>query len=32
MVIRFILNGDPVEVALKSDDRLRADVLREDQA
>jgi carbon-monoxide dehydrogenase small subunit len=30
MVIRFILNGDPVEVALKSDDRLLVDVLRED--
>ena len=30
MLIRFTLNGDPVEVALKSDDRLLVDVLRED--
>lgn len=30
MQIRFTLNGDPVDVALKSDDRLLADVLRED--
>lgn len=30
MQIRFTLNGDPVEVALKTSDRLLADVLRED--
>ena len=30
MLLRFTLNGDPVEVALKSDDRLLVDVLRED--
>jgi len=30
MLIRFTLNGDPVEVFLKSDDRLLVDVLRED--
>jgi carbon-monoxide dehydrogenase small subunit len=30
MLVRFTLNGDPVEVALKSDDRLLVDVLRED--
>jgi carbon-monoxide dehydrogenase small subunit len=30
MLVRFILNGDPVEVSLKSDDRLLVDVLRED--
>jgi carbon-monoxide dehydrogenase small subunit len=30
MLIRFTLNGDPVEVALKSADRLLVDVLRED--
>jgi carbon-monoxide dehydrogenase small subunit len=30
MLVRFTLNGDPVEIALKSDDRLLVDVLRED--
>jgi carbon-monoxide dehydrogenase small subunit len=30
MQIKFTLNGDPVEVALKSADRLLIDVLRED--
>ncbi len=30
MLVRFTLNGDPVEVLLKSDDRLLVDVLRED--
>ena len=30
MLIKFTLNGDPAEVALKSGDRLLADVLRED--
>jgi len=30
MLVRFTLNGDPVEVYLKSDDRLLVDVLRED--
>jgi aerobic-type carbon monoxide dehydrogenase small subunit (CoxS/CutS family) len=30
MLVKFKLNGDPVEVALKSDDRLLVDVLRED--
>jgi aerobic-type carbon monoxide dehydrogenase small subunit (CoxS/CutS family) len=30
MLVKFTLNGDPVEVALKSDDRLLVDVLRED--
>ena len=30
MVIKFTLNGDPVEVALKTSDRLLVDVLRED--
>ncbi|HSN38629.1 MAG TPA: (2Fe-2S)-binding protein [Burkholderiales bacterium] len=30
MLIKFKLNGDPVEVALKTDDRLLVDVLRED--
>jgi carbon-monoxide dehydrogenase small subunit len=30
MLLRFTLNGDPVEVALKSADRLLVDVLRED--
>jgi aerobic-type carbon monoxide dehydrogenase small subunit (CoxS/CutS family) len=30
MLVKFILNGDPVEVALKSADRLLIDVLRED--
>ena len=30
MVIIFRVNGDPVEVALKSGDRLLSDVLRED--
>jgi carbon-monoxide dehydrogenase small subunit len=30
MLVRFTLNGDPVEVALKCDDRLLVDVLRED--
>ncbi len=30
MQIKFTLNGDPVEVQLKSDDRLLVDVLRED--
>jgi aerobic-type carbon monoxide dehydrogenase small subunit (CoxS/CutS family) len=32
MLVKFTLNGDPVEVALKSDDRLLVDVLREDLA
>lgn len=30
MLIKFKLNGDPVEVNLKTDDRLLVDVLRED--
>lgn len=30
MLVRFKLNGDPVEVVLKSGDRLLVDVLRED--
>jgi aerobic-type carbon monoxide dehydrogenase small subunit (CoxS/CutS family) len=30
MLVKFILNGDPVEVALKSADRLLIDVLRDD--
>jgi aerobic-type carbon monoxide dehydrogenase small subunit (CoxS/CutS family) len=30
MLVRFKLNGDPVEVSLKSADRLLVDVLRED--
>jgi len=30
MLVRFKLNGDPVEVNLKSGDRLLVDVLRED--
>jgi carbon-monoxide dehydrogenase small subunit len=30
MLIKFTLNGDPVEIALKSSDRLLIDVLRED--
>ena len=30
MQIKFTLNGDPVEVALKAADRLLIDVLRED--
>ena len=30
MLLHFTLNGDPVEVPLKSDDRLLVDVLRED--
>ena len=30
MLLRFTVNGDPVEVSLKSADRLLADVLRED--
>jgi carbon-monoxide dehydrogenase small subunit len=30
MWLRFTLNGDPVELPLKSDDRLLVDVLRED--
>ena len=30
MLVKFKLNGDPVEVMLKSGDRLRVDVLRED--
>ena len=30
MPVKFTLNGDPVEVALKSADRLLIDVLRED--
>jgi carbon-monoxide dehydrogenase small subunit len=30
VLIRFTLNGDPVEVALRCDDRLLIDVLRED--
>ena len=30
MVVKFTLNGDPVEVALKTGDRLLVDVLRED--
>jgi carbon-monoxide dehydrogenase small subunit len=28
--VQFVLNGDPVDVVLKSDDRLLVDVLRED--
>ncbi len=30
MLLKFTLNGDPVEVALKTADRLLVDVLRED--
>ncbi|HXF65798.1 MAG TPA: (2Fe-2S)-binding protein [Burkholderiales bacterium] len=30
MLVRFTLNGDPVEVRLRSSDRLLVDVLRED--
>lgn len=30
MLIKFTLNGDPVEVVLKTSDRVLADVLRED--
>jgi carbon-monoxide dehydrogenase small subunit len=30
MLVSFTLNGDPVEVSLKTDDRLLVDVLRED--
>ena len=30
MLVKFTVNGDPVEVALKSGDRLLSDVLRED--
>lgn len=30
MLVKFTLNGDPVEVALKTSDRLLVDVLRED--
>src|SRR5262249_32860541 len=30
MLVKFRLNGDPVEVHLKSDDRVLLDVLRED--
>jgi aerobic-type carbon monoxide dehydrogenase small subunit (CoxS/CutS family) len=30
MLIKFTLNGDPVEIALKASDRLLIDVLRED--
>jgi carbon-monoxide dehydrogenase small subunit len=30
MLLKFNLNGDPVEIALKSDDRSLVDVLRED--
>jgi len=30
MIIHFTWNGDPVEVARKSGDRVLADVLRED--
>ena len=30
MLVSFTLNGDPVEVALKTADRLLVDVLRED--
>lgn len=30
MLIKFTLNGDPAEVALKAGDRLLSDVLRED--
>lgn len=30
MLIKFKLNGDPVEINLKTDDRLLVDVLRED--
>ena len=30
MLIRFSVNGDPVEISLKSADRLLVDVLRED--
>lgn len=30
MIVKFRLNGDPVEVALKTADRLLIDVLRED--
>ncbi len=30
MLVKFTLNGDPVEVPLKADDRLLVDVLRED--
>ena len=30
MLLKFTLNGDPIEVALKTSDRLLVDVLRED--
>ena len=30
MLVKFTLNGDPVEVSLKTSDRLLVDVLRED--
>jgi aerobic-type carbon monoxide dehydrogenase small subunit (CoxS/CutS family) len=30
MLVKFVLNGDPVEVPLKTGDRLLVDVLRED--
>ena len=30
MLLKFMLNGDPVEIALKTSDRLLVDVLRED--
>src|SRR6476660_3967110 len=30
MILHFMLNGDPLEVALKASDRLLVDVLRED--
>jgi aerobic-type carbon monoxide dehydrogenase small subunit (CoxS/CutS family) len=30
MLVKFTLNGDPVEVALRTSDRLLVDVLRED--
>jgi carbon-monoxide dehydrogenase small subunit len=30
MLVKFTLNGDPVEIALKTSDRLLVDVLRED--
>ena len=30
MLLKFLINGDPVEVNLKSADRILADVLRED--
>jgi hypothetical protein len=31
MLVKFQINGDPVEVNLKSGDRLLVDVLREDR-